>query len=391
MQLRSRGFKVETVLPDSISQTPADLEVRLEGGAIDTVLAQVSEMAGADVVCVYVAPGALDDRARVPLPDVPADLSLAEPPIADEGEAEPAELPAATLAATESETAEIELPAAVPAAMLPTEPLEIAIPNLFSESTDSAEAEVTPEAALVTATGDASSLIAATSSVSNVPEEAAPAQELPEVAHGGQASPAPVADREPFAQPVPAALPRVEPRAPRVARGRSRAEADRAFWRVAVAAAGVAALVVLAGTLWHRVRPMPANLLEPGSKQQTPFQKVEKVAPASPAPAVHGPVNASASAVAPAAKNPAIPGAEVPAPAPPAAQVAVSGSASQVVVHSSAVEHVAVKKSRTPKPVRSNGGGLIAEDTVVFYDRKPGAAPAKQAPQPGVKQYSDVQ
>src|SRR5579864_3827473 len=64
MQLRARGFLVETVSPDQIPSTPADLEVRLEECSPEDVLSKAAEVTENEDLWVFVAPGALDERAR---------------------------------------------------------------------------------------------------------------------------------------------------------------------------------------------------------------------------------------------------------------------------------------------------------------------------------------
>ncbi len=70
MQLRSRGFQVETVAPGDVPDTPADLEVRLEECNSEEVLTHTAQVSEADDLWVFVAPGALDDRAR-PIRTIP--------------------------------------------------------------------------------------------------------------------------------------------------------------------------------------------------------------------------------------------------------------------------------------------------------------------------------
>ena len=64
MQLRSRGFQVETVAPGEVPTTPADLEVRLEECDSEDMLTRTAQGSEADDLCVFVAPGALDESAR---------------------------------------------------------------------------------------------------------------------------------------------------------------------------------------------------------------------------------------------------------------------------------------------------------------------------------------
>ena len=64
MQLRSRGFQVETCAPGDVPSTPADLEVRLEECNSEDVLIRTAQASDADDLWVFVAPGALDDSVR---------------------------------------------------------------------------------------------------------------------------------------------------------------------------------------------------------------------------------------------------------------------------------------------------------------------------------------
>jgi len=70
MQLRSRGFQVETVAPGDVPSTPADLEVRLEECNSEDVLTRTAQVSEADDLWVFVAPGALDESVR-PIRTIP--------------------------------------------------------------------------------------------------------------------------------------------------------------------------------------------------------------------------------------------------------------------------------------------------------------------------------
>jgi len=70
MQLRSRGFQVETCAPGNIPSTPADLEVRLEECNSEDVLMRTAQVSDSDDLWVFVAPGALDDSVR-PIRTIP--------------------------------------------------------------------------------------------------------------------------------------------------------------------------------------------------------------------------------------------------------------------------------------------------------------------------------
>jgi hypothetical protein len=77
MQLRSRGFRVETVDPDRIPSSPADLEVCLEECAPEDVLTKAALVKETEDLWVFVAPGALDERSR-PMRVIPLMPQVAE-------------------------------------------------------------------------------------------------------------------------------------------------------------------------------------------------------------------------------------------------------------------------------------------------------------------------
>lgn len=70
MQLCARGFLVETVSPDQVPDTPADLEVRMEECSPEEVLNKAAGVSENEDLWVFVAPGALDERAR-PIRTIP--------------------------------------------------------------------------------------------------------------------------------------------------------------------------------------------------------------------------------------------------------------------------------------------------------------------------------
>jgi hypothetical protein len=82
MQLRSRGFRVETVAPDQIPSAPADLEVCLEECAPEDVLTKAAIVQESEDLWVFVAPGALDERSRpmrvIPLTPQVVEISARE-------------------------------------------------------------------------------------------------------------------------------------------------------------------------------------------------------------------------------------------------------------------------------------------------------------------------
>lgn len=419
-QLRARGFQVEILSPRVTPTTVADLEVQLDECAVDDVLAHAAQMAAGDVACVYVAPGALEEGGRsgmktinlmVAQDDLPGrEVFAQETAVIDPIPAEPIPVetpePVFALASAHAEALNKEpvLDGDSPAVAVPIEPQfadvavaaraeagdqELLMMEIEAQTAPMAavalaephridQTEVAPEPQVMTiSAGSAESLVVAQHTLES--ETAETLEDRPERIEVSS---------------IPLPPPQPMPRA-RVTMLRSRAESDRAFWRVAVAAAAMAALVVAAGSLWHRFRLLPEGLSAPASQQVLPFRKA---APAQNPQKNESPVDASAAPVepAPVSSSGAAHGAPAPAAAasvPPAQPITTApppASASQVVVRSSAVKRAPAKKP-SAKRRSSPEADVIAEDTVVFYNRKPGATRSRDASQPGVKQYSDAQ
>jgi hypothetical protein len=62
--LRARGFDVETISPDQIPNTPADLEVRLEEYEPEEALNSACTIPDSQDVCVFIAPGAIAESVQ---------------------------------------------------------------------------------------------------------------------------------------------------------------------------------------------------------------------------------------------------------------------------------------------------------------------------------------
>jgi hypothetical protein len=423
-QLQARGFQVETLSPHVTSTTLADLEVRLEECAVDDVLAHATQMASGDVACVYVAPGALEEGGRSGMKTISLmavvddrrgrEMVSHEARLMDPAPAVPVHVevpePAFALVSTHAEAVNSEkaLDGELNEVAVPVEPqfaevtvaarVEQGEEELLLMEIEAQRASTVPAALAVVDDNVSETDMAAEPHV--IPISAEPRESL--VVAQNDLGPDEVETRAvknsaPGTDILTIPLPPV-PQAQRatVTRLRSRAEADRAFWRIAVAAAMMAALVVAAGSFWHRFRPMPEHLSEPTS-QQIPFRRATAPAPNSqknesaakapesvPAQPSHVSSNGGANA------NPAPPAAVPAPPTNPVASAAPPASASQVVVRSSAVQRVPAKKPSAKRKSTSEPD-IIAEDTVVFYDKRPGATRARGASQPGVKQYSDAQ
>src|ERR1700746_124410 len=73
MQLRARGFQVETVAPGFIPSTPADLEVRMDECAPEDVVNYMAQSSAGDDLWVFVAPCGLD-RNSLPIRNAPVSI-----------------------------------------------------------------------------------------------------------------------------------------------------------------------------------------------------------------------------------------------------------------------------------------------------------------------------
>lgn len=410
MRLRSRGFQVETVSPKTTSKAAADLEVRLEECAVEDMLTQATEIAAGEEVCVFVAPGALEESARFegtfsasfafagpvkrefapveededesfpqdePLPEMEEpNISLASAPV-ELADSVDSVLPDETGEHNAAIAANAEIAETVPQITISevTAPAATAQP-VIPESLG-APKNPRPKPTM----GETTQQAAAEAFISAPPPQGRYGREtsaLIETARSSESAPqatsAGTVIGERSSNPV-LTMPQFARTRPVVGRSRSRAEADRAFWRIAVVSAALATLVVLVGTVWHRARPTPANL-EHSAGQQLPFHEPAKKAAVLPIPPKNAPIQSQAAAGTRNQSNAS-------APAPTAAPEGTR--AASIVVPSSAVQRLSAHVAPAPhKQAHSGDGGIIAEDTVIFYDRKPSASSGSH-PQPAVK------
>ena len=309
IQLRARGFQVETVAPGTIPNTPADLEVRLEECESEDALSRASQTPTQDDLWVFVAPGALDERVRV-IREIPIELMAApESEVVSSSRPIPSVAPVLPFLTPEDDPilAElVELKRAgdghAPAAT-PTEP-----------SPEKAEVVVFPTVGEPLVAGESRVSLAA-----------------PETVRGS------AADREPASG------------------------ATLRFWRLATLAAGLAITALLVGVNMSRqpnVQP---------AKSPTATMIVQPVTLPLPALPTTAPPQARKSS-------------ETPALLP--SQARGSASTQQIPQVAQVVHRGAAKPHR--RSITSHAHSSIAEDTVVFYDRKPGLASGK-GPEPGRK------
>jgi hypothetical protein len=314
IQLRARGFQVETVAPDAVPNTPADLEVRLEECAPEDALSRASQTSTPGDLWVFVAPGALDEQVRV----------VREIPIE---------------------------PMAVPESKV------VAPPHLLQQP-------VAPVLPFLT------------------PEDDPILGELvePKRSGEGQAQPAPPGERSPEKAEI-VVFPTVdEPHATENAGARVslaesgtglRSRADREprsaanlrFWRIATVAAGLAIAALLVGANMSRQPNLP-----PAERSATTTVPVSS------------PLSRHATAAPPHARKAIV------APTLPPAPAKVAAAPARRAPQVTKAAHAGAAKLRR-RSNSSHADSIIAEDTVVFYDRKP-VQPTNGRTQPGPKQPS---
>ena len=396
IQLRSRGFQVETVAHGQIPATPADLEVELDLCNANSVLSRVMSFSGDADSYVFVAPGSLDQS--VPQQPEIRSESVAQPSLAELSERSeevvhlhtridplkavekaggPVEdllefhEPAIEVGSENHDEAIRELPdnspvtlaeaiAVVPAAKSEIHPVSPDKPIGF----EPAIAPVNLPFAVSYGPGDSPS--SAVEPVEGVPSEPAKA-EADAIGLG-----VPLAAKPAIGTANPPTAAPWRQSGIRLAVSRP---GDTLFWRVAIPAAALATLVVVAGSLWQSRQPATGRL-PTSAEQQIPFRK-------TPSPKVPGPsASRSPSSTAHGANSPESPAAATsPAPVPP--QPAVNSAPQSLSPDSKPTQtpSVAVAHTRKAKPsaqhhttARSHDSGLVARDTVVYFDKKPGSA-----------------
>jgi hypothetical protein len=314
IQLRARGFQVETVAPGAVPSTPVDLEVRLEECSPEDALSRASQNPTQGDLWVFVAPGALDERVRVirelPIePAVVADSKVVAPP----------------------RPIQQSVAAVLPFLTPEDDPILAELAELKRSGDDRAQpappVERSPEKAEIVAFPTVAEQHATENAGARV-----------SLAESGTVLGS-TADREP------------------------RSAANLRFWRIATVAAGLAIAALLVGANMSR----QPNLLPAELSSTT--TTVQPVSSALPGHATAAPPQArKASATLPPPRTQA----KVAVPTKPAPQV------------SKAVPTGAAKPGR--RSITSHADRMIAEDTVVFYDRKPGLPPAKGRTEVGHKQ-----
>ena len=380
MQLRSRGYRVETVAPGQIPNVAADLEVCLEECAPEDVLTKAAVVQESEDLWVFVAPGALDERSRpmrvIPLTPQVVEIRASEHAAVVDALRCNAEIATAGLPETEQRlpVVEVQVPAVVVKKVVLEPKEDLLLCELEAQPRDPAPAHPIEKSSTSVFAAIAGGRAPASEEVIQLPfevhlrETTAPVELQPPLTPELKAGPVHHSSIERIrklavvqqAAQIPIAPERVEPKIvlykPAPPKPKRRGpwktykvafESGPKLWQTASV---TVVLLVLAGLIAAvvAVRPSLPN------KGNTP----------NPNPAIFVPA-AQASTAKAAATN------------PKAADK----------VHNPTV----------PVPVgthrrSASDEGLIADDTVVFYDRKPPTQHQAKLPAPpsDVKRYSDA-
>ncbi|HWX94269.1 MAG TPA: hypothetical protein VNY29_16700 [Terriglobales bacterium] len=310
IQLRARGFQVETVAPGAVPSTPVDLEVLLEECAPEDALSRASQNPTQSDLWVFVAPGALDERVRVirelPIePAVVADSKVVRPPRPIQ-QSVAAVLPFLTPEDDPILAELVERERSGNDRPQPAPPVE--------RSPEKAELVAFPTVAEPGATEKAGDRVSLAESGTEL--------------RG-------TADREP------------------------RSAANLRFWRIATVAAGSAIAALLVGANMSRQPMLSTPTTMPPVSSALPGHATAAPPRAQKASATLAPARTQAKVAVPTK------------PAPQVSKAAQGGAA----------------KPRRPS-ITAHAESIIAEDTVVFYDRKPVPSTNGRRAQPGLKQPS---
>src|SRR5579862_742261 len=366
MQLRARGFQVETVSPTDVPSTQADLEVRLEECAPDDVVIHASNGVSAEDLWVYVAPGALDTNSH-PIRTIPLSTgSMREHPsasskilsiVANQKTERPAVVGALAIDSHEEDPilAELRDFPTSQAAPTPIEQLSailVEIPDL-----------VRPSALTVAKTpAPVENEQPVKATPKKAPVEAPPAKWLVDPEKKT------VAPSQSLAIPIAPEPVRAKIALPSTSlRQTARRRIQWNFQPLQVAC-GLAMLAVLAWMLILLARPEAVATQRPAQ-------------PALPAPKA-APVAAQSVDKTSVAQSPTQQ--KAPKPTPAKVQDAVAVARTVPASHPD-------ETGDTRKPLKvHHDDGFIAADTVIFYDgRRPSPPRAKVQPESSVKHYSD--
>ena len=391
MQLRSRGFRVETVAPDQIPSSPADLEVCLEECAPEEVLTKAAVVQKSEDLWVFVAPGALDERSRpmrvIPLTPQVVEFRAPEHAAAVAALMSQVEVPAVEVKLPEMErnapAVEVQVPAVVVKEVVLTPEDE----PLLCEIEVRAGVAITDQvASKVEEISTPVSILIAEPAVVPVEIKLAQVAPLP-VQEKLTAAPAPVEVKPPA--PV-AAKPKALPK-DSLERVKRLAVVQQAVSKIPTVPDRVEPKIVL-----YKPAPPKPKRRGPWKSYKVAFQtgpKLWRTASVTFALLVLAGLVATVVAVRPPVpkKGTTVPNAAVSLPVTQVSTPESAGLGATAAENKSAVPKSDSTRSGSHRRSASDDG-LIAKDTVIFYNRKP--SPPREAklppPVPGVKRYSDA-
>ena len=390
MQLRSRGYRVETVPPGQVPNAPADLEVCLEECAPEEVLTKAAVVRESEDLWVFVAPGALDERSR-PMRMIPLTPQVVEIRTPEHAAAVAAIKSRIALAAVEDKVPEVGKTRPVVEVQTPTVAVKEVV---LAPEDDPLLCELEPQTPDVIPSPALAKLEEIPAPASVVLDEAslvAPAE-----AKRAEVIPLPIEVK------VHERARAVEVKAPAAAEPKTKPAPEHSLERVKkLAVVQQAAQVPIAPervepkiVLYKPAPPKPQRR-GPWKTYKVVFQsgpKLWRTASVTVALLVLAGLVATVLAVRPPQPKKGTTPIASPAIFLPAAQASTAAT----------TDTPAARKPVPAKPDAQRGAdtrhrpvsddGLVAEDTVKFYDRKPAPPPRAKlpAPQSGAKRYSDA-
>lgn len=387
MQLRSRGYRVETVAPGHVPSAPADLEVCLEECAPEDVLTKAAVVQESEDLWVFVAPGALDERSR-PMRVIPLTPQVVEIRTPEH---------AAAVAALKFSSERATVEEKIPAAEKTKPPVEVQIPGVVVK-----EVVLAPEDDLLLCELEPQAPVAMPApTVAKVEEISTPRSVVPLVAPG-EAKPAEVI-LLPVEVKAHEAIAPAEVKSPAIVERKPKPAPDHSLEHIKKLAVVQQAAQI--PTVPERVEPRivlykPAP---PKPKQRGPWKtykvafqsgpKLWRTASVTVALIVLAGLVATVVAVRPPQLKKGTTPVSSPAIFLPAAQASTEAATGTPAAVSKPVPAKPAAQRAVTTPRRSaSDDGLIAEDTVVFYNRKPAHPSQAKVPPPasGAKRYSDA-
>jgi hypothetical protein len=389
MQLRSRGFRVETVAPGQIPNAPADLEVCLEECAPEDVLTNAAIVQQSEDLWVFVAPGALDERSR-PMRVIPHTPQVVEIRTPEHAAAVAALKPSVEAAAVELKIPEVIQTAPVVEVQVPAVVVKEVV---FTPEDDPLLCELEPPVAVAIPTTSLSKVeeisipLAIADTPIVAPPESKPAEVVP----------------LPFEVKVRETVPPVEVKAPAQVESKSQTVPAHTLEHVKklavvqhVAQIPIVPERVEPKIVLYRPAPPKPKRLGPWRTYKVAFQtgpRLWRTASVTVALVVLAALVATVVSV-----RPPLPKKGTASTPSPAIFLPTAQAANAATIGTAASRPVA-PKADVPRPtpthrLSASDDGRIAEDTVVFYNHKP--APPREAtlPKPapsGAKRYSDTE